>query len=344
MPPVKGVYNGAFSNFGGTEDEVRVQNINDFQKIIEKKIIWAMFSDNWGKEGIIFPEKNVMTIHSLGIVPFIRMMPRSDFAEGKIDSEFTLEKIIDGKFDDELRKWANDAKKVHIPMIVDFGPEMNGNWFPWSGIVNGGGKRDGYGDPKLADGPERFKDAYRHIINLFRKQGADDITWAFHVFPPVEKNEDGELHKKWNNLKNYYPGDEYIDWIGVSVYGAVEPDSEWRSFTEILDKAYPVIAGISAEKPLGVFEFGVAEYPRLGNKTEWIRDALESLEAGKYPRIKAISYWDEKWNDGSTSKVIDLRINSSTMASQAYKQMLKSPYFLSEAEFKTSSRSDPTYN
>ena len=146
--PVKGVYHGAFTNFGGTEDEVRAQNINDFQKIIGKKIIWAMFSDNWGKEGIKFPEKNVMTIHSLGIVPFIRMMPRSDFAEGKIDSEFTLEKIIDGKFDDELRKWANDAKKVHIPMIVDFGPEMNGNWFPWSGILNGGGKRDGYGDTK----------------------------------------------------------------------------------------------------------------------------------------------------------------------------------------------------
>ena len=49
-PPVKGIYQGAFVNFGGEEDEVRVQNIIDFEKMIGKKIVWAMFSNNWGRE------------------------------------------------------------------------------------------------------------------------------------------------------------------------------------------------------------------------------------------------------------------------------------------------------
>jgi hypothetical protein len=53
------------------------------------------------------------------------------------------------------------------------------------------------------------------------------------------------------------------------------------------------------------------EDPQLGNKTEWIKNALHSVEGGtRYPRIKAISYWDEKWIDNN-NKTIDLRINSS---------------------------------
>ena len=332
-PPVKGIYQGAFVNFGGVEDEVRVKKIIDFEKMIGKKIVWAMFSNNWGREGITFPEENVLTIHRLGIVPFIRMMPRADFQTGERDPVFTLQRIIEGKFDDELLRWAHDAKRVHIPIIVEFGPEMNGDWFPWSGILNGGEKKDMYGDRQSADGPERFRDAYRHIINLFRKEGVQNITWAFHVFPPEEKSESNALLKKWNNIKNYYPGDNYIDWIGLSVYGAVEPDSEWKSFTDIMDIAYPVITEISVDKPLAVFEFGVAEYPQLGNKTEWIKNALESLEGGRYPRIKAISYWDEIWKDDSSDKIIDLRINSSIKSSEIYREILNSSYFVSQPEF-----------
>ena len=261
------------------------------------------------------------------------MMPRTDFQEGKREPIYTLQLIIEGKFDDDLKVWANDAKNMHFPILVEFGPEMNGDWFPWSGIINGGGKNNGYGDHKSADGPERFKDAYRHIINLFKKKGYEKYQLGISCLSSIEKNENDDLSKKWNNIKNYYPGDNYIDWIGLSVYGAVEPDSEWKSFTDIMDLAYPILTQISASKPLAVFEFGVAEYPELGNKTEWIKNALESLEVGRYPRIKAISYWDEIWKDDSTNKVIDLRINSSIESSEIYREILNSSFFVSHAEF-----------
>ena len=42
-PPVKGIYQGGFANFGGVENEVSVQNIIDFEKMIGKKIVWVMF-------------------------------------------------------------------------------------------------------------------------------------------------------------------------------------------------------------------------------------------------------------------------------------------------------------
>ena len=61
------------------------------------------------------------------------------------------------------------AKEFDSPLIVEFGPEMNGWWYPWNGYWNGGGETNAYGDSSLPDGPERFRDAYRHIIDVMRK-------------------------------------------------------------------------------------------------------------------------------------------------------------------------------
>lgn len=337
-PPEHGVYQGAITDFGGTEDNVTTQKILSFENLIGKKIVWSYFSNNWGS-GIKFPEKSVKIIHSLGIVPFIRMMPRTTFTEETIDPNFTLQRIIDGKFDNNLTQWARDAKRVGIPIMVEFGTEVNGHWFPWSGILNGGGNTSTYGDPKYPDGPERFKDAYIHIINLFRKEGVNNITWCFHIYPPNEVGGDINLHQYWNDIKNYYPGDDYIDWIGTSIYGADDRRSGWESFTNIMDDVYPSLTTLSHNKPLAVFEFGVLDNPLKGNKTKWILNALSSIQSEKYPRIKAISYWNEKWNDCIIVCVpglngdIDLMLNSSSQVANAYKKVISSSYFLTDAQY-----------
>ncbi|MCH9699007.1 MAG: beta-mannanase, partial [Gammaproteobacteria bacterium] len=116
-----------------------------------------------------------------GRLPFIRMMPRSDVEENRADLIYTLQAIIDGKFDIQLIQWALEAKLISSPLLVEFGTEMNGDWFPWSWLYNGGGQNANNGDPQLADGPERFRDAYRRIIALFRSVGVTNITWFFHV-------------------------------------------------------------------------------------------------------------------------------------------------------------------
>jgi beta-mannanase len=333
-PPTRGVYESALTDFGGTEDEVSAQKIIGYEKMIGKNITWAYFSNNW-KSGIRFPEETVKTIHSLGIVPFIRMMPRTTTTDGIKDPIYTLQGFIDGKFDNDLRRWADDAKRIDIPIMVEFGTEVNGDWFPWSGILNGAGKTDGYGDPNYPDGPERFRDAYIHIIDLFRKEDVRNITWCFHVFA---RSDTGVL-KAWNSIENYYPGDNYIDWIGVSIYGTSELGAEWDSFVDLLDDTYPALAATSTKKPLAVFEFGIPEDPSKGNKSEWLKDALQSIESGRYPRIKAISYWDEKWFDCNVlcvpgvNSLVDLRLNSDAKSIEVYRKMIASPFFVSEPNY-----------
>lgn len=180
------------------------------------------------------------------------MMPRSNFDEGGPDPIYTMQKIIDGDFDTELIQWAIDASSMDYPLLVEFGTEVNGNWFPWNGQYNGGAETQNYGSPLLADGPERFKDAYRHIIDICNANGADNITWFFHVDAYSEPDED------WNSMANYYPGGNYIDWIGVSVYGPQEPGDEYQDFTEIMNDTYPSLSALT-DKPIAILEFAITE-------------------------------------------------------------------------------------
>jgi len=251
IEPITGIYHSAYPDFGGTEDVVTAKRITDFESLVNKKIVWAYFSNNWYND-IRFPLTEVNVIKLAGKIPFIRIMPRTNFDEGGPDPNYTMQKIIDGNFDTKLTQWAIDAANTNIPLLVEFGTEVNGNWFPWNGQYNGAGETTGYGDPNLPDGPERFIDAYRHIIDICNNNGANNITWFFHV------DAYSEPETEWNKIKNYYPGDEYIDWLGVSVYGPQESDEDYQEFSEIMNDVYPSLIKLS-DKPIAILEFAITE-------------------------------------------------------------------------------------
>ncbi|MCK5737369.1 MAG: hypothetical protein KAH21_12865, partial [Spirochaetaceae bacterium] len=233
VAPDTGMYHSAYPDFGGTEDLVTLERIETFENLAGRKNTWAYFSNNW-YNAIEFPSNAVETIHSAGMIPFIRMMPRSGFDKGGPDPRYTMQRIIDGDYNLELIRWAIKASQIPYPLLVEFGTEVNGNWFPWNGQYNGGGP---------TDGPERFRDAYRHIINLCNENGANNITWFFHIDAYSQPN------KEWNRMENYYPGDEYIDWLGVSIYGPQEQRDDFQSFSDILKDIYPALSGL-ADKPI----------------------------------------------------------------------------------------------
>jgi len=320
------IYFGAFPDFGGSEDKVTKRRLIDFEQLIERKPLWAYFSQNW-YNGIIYPKEAIDTINKQGIIPFVRLMPRSTQEQFVKEPKFTMSNIINGKFDKELRQWAKDAKAHNIPLLIDFAVEANGDWFGWSGIFNGKDTKDKYGDKNYYDGAERYRDAYRHIIDIFRDENVKHVTWFFHA--DMYSNPD----KEWNRAKYYYPGDDYIDWIGVSLYGAQNPkENYWDSFSQILAERYKTIKEISTKKPIALLEFGVTDNHPLGNKSEWLEDAFKTILSGKYINFKAISYWHETWEE-SDDILASIRIDSSDESLETFKYYIDNKKFVFKEEF-----------
>lgn len=322
-PPDGAIYHAAYPEFRGSEDHVRTAYVRRFERLAGGPIAWAYFSNNWGRE-IRFPGAAVARINAAGTVPFVRMMARSGFREGGPDRRYSLQRIIDGEFDAELAEWGRAAAALPHPLLVEFGTEVNGFWFPWNGKWNGGGLTGGYGDPALADGPERFRDAFRRVHDVIAAQGASNLTWFWHV------DDSGYPRAAWNSIASYYPGDAYVDWVGVSVYGPLTPDEGWgRGFRARLDGVYPKLTAVAPGKPIAVLEYGA----RQGRaKARWIGSAIRSVARGRWPEVKGLAYWHERWRneDGSVS---DLHIDSDGRSLRAYRRGVGRPVFTGKASF-----------
>lgn len=351
QPPDDGVYHAAFPGFV-TEDEEPApatgEKIEEFEMLAGKEIVWAYFNNEW-TEGIIFPKEDICTIHNSGKTPFVRLMPRNRDTEFKelldceapVDFEpaYKMQDFIDGDYDDELRQWAREAKATGVSILAEFGPEVNGCWMSWNGMWHGGGQMNGYGDPTVADGPERFRDAHQRVVDLFRQEGADNVTWFFHITYGDNPNDE------WNRFNNYYPGDDVIDWIGISVYGAQTPcDNTWYTFAEQFQAMYEAVddqeSGISSDKPMAILELGVVEGHPDGSKPAWIEETLTKLSNGSYPRVKGFSWWHERWTN-SDCDASDIRIDSSTETQTSYREGVAADFFVSEANF---ARTPPVIN
>jgi hypothetical protein len=199
-------------------DTVTRAAISQFERDAGRKSVLTEFDQHWF-EGLTFPRDKVMTAWRAGQIPYVRMLSHAGSAYGQgnppeqYPGDYSLQNVVDGKFDAPLRSWADAARDTNIPILIEFGVEENNDWGPWAGDWNGAGLVNGYGDPTFPDGPERFRDAYQHLVTLFRTEGATNVTWFFHVdswYAP---------RVAWDTYANYYPGDDYADWIGVSVYG-----------------------------------------------------------------------------------------------------------------------------
>ena len=305
----KGVLFGAYMDFGETEDAVTLEGIEDFEKLAGKRPAIIASSSYWGEQS--FPKKNLALIDRHGAMPLIFWSPwDKPYDQNKGPDRFSLREILAGKWDAYIDAWGDGAKEFGRPFLVSFCNEMNGDWFPWSGCFYGAKK----------GGNEVFKRAWRYVIDRVRARGASNISWVFHVNAFPAEND------MWNMMAAYYPGPNYVDWLGLSVYGKQFRNSDdWAEFRPLLDWPYKELTAIDPVKPVMIAEFGVGDFPKLGSKAEWIKDALSMIP--EYPRIKAAVYWHERWQnqDGSFSNI---RINSSPPVLKAFREGISHPLWI----------------
>ncbi len=320
LPPEGYLYHGVYpGGVSGEESDLTLSDLRAYEEAAGKRAAWVYFSHNW-YEGRDFPLRTATWIREAGSVPFIRLMLRSSPEQNVPEPLFTLQAILDGTFDGDLQDWCTAARRFDTPLLVEYGTEVNGAWFPWNGTWHGGGETQGYGDPSKADGPERFVDAYRHIIQICRQAGAHNLTWVFHV------NANDWPDESWNALEHYYPGDEWIDWIGISNYGAQTPlDDYCDEFRLGIDAVYPRIQALAAHKPIIIAEFGVTQGNPLCDQALWARRALSDLISFRWPRLIGFSWWNEQWqNDENPAHDTTMRLQDNAELAAAFQEMVGS--------------------
>jgi hypothetical protein len=292
-PPGGMLYHGFYWGGTGTDEhdptehDVAPGDVAPYEKATGKKTTWVYFSNNWF-ESRKFPSEMCGWIRNLGKVPYVRLMLRSSVDQKRAEKNFTLQRIIAGDFDVDLRAWARDAKNFGAPILIEWGTEPNGNWFGWNGKWNGG----------AGEGPRRFIAAYRHIVDLMRSEGGDNLHWIWHV------NWFDEPERQWNAFENYFPGANYCDWIAVSAYGPTTPMMRdgAESFRFKLDKAYPRLTKVAPDKPIIVAEFGCELHNRHVDAAHWAQDALEDLFSNRWPAVIGFCWWNEGWQNDDTKK------------------------------------------
>ncbi len=325
LVPDHGLYTGAYIEFGDREDDVTLEKIEAFEKLVNKHQAIVASSSYWGEQ--TFPGANLRLIARHESIPLVFWSPWDrPYEEGEPPGKFSLLRIIDGEHDRYIDMWADSARELGWPIMVSFANEMNGSWFPWSGLKYGGGTRVGDSSPPRYEGPETFKKAWRHIVDRVRARSATNIIWVLHLMVYSDPNE------PWNLAANYYPGPDYVDWLGLSLYGSQFPsDESWAPFLPMLDWPYQELCAVDPTKPLMLCEWGAAELPALGDRAQWIRDAFNLMKSPKYSRLKAAVFWHERWQNGpgeDAGKYSNLRVNASPSSLEAYRHGVADPYFI----------------
>ena len=107
-----------------------------------------------------------------------------------------LAAIASGRYDAYLRSYASAVKAFGSRVILSFGHEMNGSWYPW-----------GYQHAA----PAAFVAAWRHVVTVFRAVGARNVIWLWtinvvrcrcHIDSPAA----------------WWPGSSYVNWVGIDGY------------------------------------------------------------------------------------------------------------------------------
>jgi len=316
LPPEGQLYHGVYP--GGDEtNDVTFQALLDYENAAGKNVTWLHFSTYW-YQSRKFPTETALWIRNAGSIPYIRLMLQSDIKFSGNESIYTLQNILDGQFDADFHTWCVGARDFSTHLLVEYGTEINSDSFPWSGIRNGAGKTDGYGDPTFPDGPERFRDAYRHIIQICRDAGAVNITWVFHI------DSDSYPDTPWNKFENYYPGDDWIDWIGISIYGVQTPtDIYYKIFRINLEKVQPRIIKLAPDKPIIIAEFGSAKNNPFIDQVKWTSDALTTITSLRYKNLIGFAWWNEAWqNDGDPAHNTTMRVQDNPDLEAVFKKLV----------------------
>ncbi|HEX8516248.1 MAG TPA: glycosyl hydrolase [Bacteroidia bacterium] len=257
---------------------------NSFKYGSDKKLgvihFFQPFSFDGGNTQNAYPTvERINKVIAAGYIPLVTL--EDHFINAKPNTKQpNLYSIVEGHFDSFFKDWAKQIKLAKGTVLLRILHEFNGDWYPWCTINN---DKD----------PQMVVKAYRHIHDIFKAQ---DVTNVKFVWCP---NSMSLPQEKWNFIMDAYPGDEYVDYVGLDIYnGAGQGIPLWRSFRKEGIENYFILTQRLAHLPILVCEAASRERgpgePRTSqDKAEWIRQMAEAL-GSDMSRIRLLVWFNEK--------------------------------------------------
>jgi hypothetical protein len=202
--------------------------------------------------------------------------------------------IVSGASDRMIARAARRLKDLGRATMLRWGWEMNGDWYAWCGSRNG-------------NRPDGYVRSWQRLHRIFADEGADNVSWVWS--PNWNSSPDAD----WNQPACYYPGDEYVDWVGMSGYNLHR-----ETPATMFDAIY---TAYSARKPIAITEVGSVD--RGGRtKADWI--TLFADWVRERPGVGAVTWFDTDTHPGYAER---WRIDTDAESLAAYRAMAASPRF-----------------
>ncbi|MCB2177626.1 MAG: hypothetical protein KQH57_17595 [Actinomycetales bacterium] len=235
-----------------------------------------------------------------------------------IDPAYSLPRIIDGTYDDYLRTYARDVVALGLPLAIRLDHEMNGSWYPWAERDWGGGFQNGNhkGD---------YVKMWRHVHDIFEQEGANAYVlwiWAPNI---VNRLPSYARSSSWY-MKTLYPGDAYVDWVGLSGYFRPPYASDQTpTFSYTFDRSLAQLREVAPGKPILLAEVGASE---IGDqKPEWVTSFFDAFADPRYDDIVGLAWFHHAITtySGGTRVTNDWRIDSRRDSLQAFVDGITDP-------------------
>jgi hypothetical protein len=268
--------------------------------------------NNFVKSELIYGSKHA---HYLAYTPYDAEFPKQYAVRAKeagagLQIAWEPSKGLDAVQDNaHLREWARAAKATGIPIFLRYASEMNGNWVVW------------HGDP------QKYIEKFRIVHDVMAQEAPNvAMVWSPGDVPAY-------------SMDVYYPGDDYVDWVGVNMYtepyengDPAQSNMQATSPIERLDYLYKTY---SDRKPLMISETAVSHFAHIPQEsfTDYGLLNLHRLYEVmplKYPRLKSINYFNVDLKDRESRN--DYLLGDNEAMKQLYSSMITAPFYLKKIE------------
>ncbi|GII98577.1 glycosyl hydrolase family 26 [Sediminihabitans luteus] len=256
---------------------------------------------------------------------------------------------LDAMSDEVVDRLAKDLRALNeqgVPVVLRFAHEMNGSWYAWG------------------QQPAHYVEVFRRVAAAVHAQApGTSMMWAPNYgggypftggqfaarkgtddYAALDTDDDGELTMADDTYLPYYPGDDAVDWVGISLYhwGNQRPwgnneITEDGKFAAMLTGTYDGTAGdddaipdfyevygVEHDKPVAIPETSAIYTPSRAGESEldvkraWWRQVFSDDTHERFPQLKMINWFEWDKYEIEINDTVDWRAAGSPAVRDAF--------------------------